>query len=50
MELEFERTISTNGLGSNYLCLPKQVVKAFGTKEVIVRIKNDCVEVIPKKP
>ena len=49
MELEFERKISTNGQGYNYLNIPKQVVNAFGTKNVILRVKDNCLEVIPKK-
>lgn len=47
MDLEFERKISTNGLGYNYLNIPKQVVKAFGTKKVILKVKDGYLEVIP---
>lgn len=48
MEISFERTISVNGGGYCYLNIPKQVAAALGTKNVILKVRNDHLEVFPK--
>jgi hypothetical protein len=48
MELNFERKIATNSNGYSYLNIPKEVAAALGTKKVILRVKDDFLEVIPK--
>ena len=49
MELNFERKIATNTNGYSYLNIPKQVAAALGTKRVILRVKDQTLEVIPQK-
>lgn len=49
MELDFERKIATNKNGYSYLNIPKQVAADLGTKNVILKVKDDFLEVIPKR-
>lgn len=49
MELDFRRKIATNKNGYSYLNIPKAVASALGTKSVILRVKDDILEVIPQR-
>lgn len=49
MELIFERKIAINRDGYAYLNIPKVVAAALGTKKVILKVKDDHLEILPKK-
>ena len=48
MELEYLRKIHQNKTGYYELAVPPQIVKALGTQEVILRVKDKHLEVIPR--
>ena len=48
MELEYLRKIHQNKTGYYELDVPPQVVKALGTNEVILRVKDKHLEIIPR--
>jgi hypothetical protein len=48
MELEYLRKIHQNKTGYYELAVPPQVVKALGTQEIILRVKDKHFEVIPR--
>lgn len=49
VELSFERTISKNRDGYAYLNIPKPIAAALGTTRVVLTVKDDRIEVSPKK-
>ena len=48
MELEYLRKIHQNKTGYYELDVPPQVVKALGTNEVILRVKDKYLEIISR--
>jgi hypothetical protein len=48
MELEYLRKIHQNKTGYYELAVPPQIVRALGTREVILRVKDTHLEVIPR--
>lgn len=49
MKLIYERKIATNVAGYSYLNIPKAVADAMGTKKVFLKIKDEYIEVIPRR-
>ncbi len=49
MELEYLRKIHENSNGYFEMTLPKEIVRALGTRNVLIRVKDKHLEVIPRK-
>lgn len=48
MELVYLRKIVRNGKGFYGMAIPPQVVEALGTRDVLLRVKDKILEIVPR--